>query len=89
MIVATALLDGLEAGVVDLRSDLVAGRFLIGGTAIAVAVIKRRKVARATRALQRLDDRELKDIGLTRSQIESAAFGAPDCYADRRATWWR
>ena len=30
------------------------------------------------KALRQMDDRELRDIGLTRSHIEQAVFGVPD-----------
>jgi uncharacterized protein YjiS (DUF1127 family) len=32
----------------------------------------------AIKALRQMDDRELRDIGLTRSHIEHAVCGAPD-----------
>ena len=38
---------------------------------------RQRRLRRAANELSRLDDRMLKDIGITRSQIDPAAFGAP------------
>lgn len=38
---------------------------------------RQRHLRRAAHELSRLDDRMLKDIGITRLQIEAAAFGAP------------
>jgi len=40
------------------------------------AYMARRLQLAATRQLKAMSDRELKDIGISRSQIESAVFGA-------------
>jgi len=49
-------------------------RFGAGAFALA-AYLDRRA---AMKALRQMDDRELRDIGLTRSHIEQAVFGVPD-----------
>ncbi len=49
---------------------------------------KRRLLMRAERELQYLDDRMLKDIGITRSEIGSMArFGRSSRIADRLGLW--
>ena len=50
-------------------------RTLITGYAIATGKIKQRMIENRTRqALAYLSDRELKDIGLTREQLERGQF---------------
>lgn len=44
-------------------------------SALFAAIARRRAAARAIAELQRLDDAHLKDIGLTRDQIEAFVSG--------------
>lgn len=46
---------------------------------------RRRDAARAARALQALDDRTLKDIGFTRSELMSLAYDPTDATRRRAA----
>jgi len=58
--------------------SLNSGGFLrrFGAGAFALAAYLERRAA--IKALRQLDDRELRDIGLTRSHIQCAVCGVPD-----------
>jgi uncharacterized protein YjiS (DUF1127 family) len=59
-------------------------RTTIARAAIAVAttMLRARRARRNARMLHRLSDAQLKDIGLTRSDIRYLASGARDLFAN-------
>lgn len=65
------------------------GRPLPGLLAVFATLLRWDQVARERRSLRALDDRALRDLGLTRADVEREALRPFwDIPPDRRRPWW-